>query len=614
MLLLLVLVLLISSMSSLLIKLNSDTNFYIRQNNYSQRSLRLAKQALIGYAVNFPEIDRDTGSDVINGPGYLPCPDINNNGRAGGSCSSSGRTTIGRLPYKTLEVSELTDSTGARLWYVLSDNFRNNPALEPLNSDTAGQLSVDGGTDVVAVLIAPGAPVGGQVRDPAETNMAAEIGNYLEGDNNDLDLDFVSFDSAATEVTDFNDHLVIITRRDLMEPIEKRVLALVENRWKNYQTEMEAFPWLSPFAHPDTSAFKSQIGTYTGHIPFHYSGDADGLNRFTDDIRLSWAISGVNMTSVPDSDPSAAPKLPTPTPSCVVNSPCLNPDDPFVGLLDAPLDIAGAGCTWTNRDTFDCVGSFGISIERAGFAGMEGRLNRLYEFDITFSHNIGAGPRIDKPTDSSPRTRNLTIRNGRLAADAVMISVTDTLTEIDYHADYPGAPLSKQTERTLRGNNVTMATIVAEDILYDLDMDGMDVNDDGDFVDAGVDGNNNGNFYEDGDTRPDVAPDLPAWFTRNEWYKYLHLAYPASEPLPGDIRSGRDCNTLGACLRLTGTAHDDIRAIAVIAGKDLNSARPSADIADYFELENQTPANEIFQKAAITDRFNDRVRIIERVQ
>ena len=84
---------------------------------------------------------------------------------------------------------------GQGLWYALSDNFRNSPKLEPLNSETEGQLSVDGNNDIVAVIIAPGAPIGNQSRDPADTNILTEISNYLETENNDLDLDFISIES-----------------------------------------------------------------------------------------------------------------------------------------------------------------------------------------------------------------------------------------------------------------------------------------------------------------------------------------------------------------------------------------------------------------------------------
>ena len=598
-LLLLVLVLLTGSTFTLLVKLNSDTNFYIRHNNQTQKSLRLAKQALIGYAINFPEIDNKPGeTDPIEGPGYFLCPDINNDGGAGGSCSFLGKTTIGRLPYKTLEVAELTDSSGARLWYALSDNFRNNPALEPLNSETEGQLRVDGRADIVAVVIAPGAPVGDQVRDPGETDIEIEIGNYLESDNNDLDLDFISADPANPAA--FNDSLIIITRRELMQIIEKRVLSEVEDQLKNYRETYGAFPWLSPFDNPNTSAFKSSAGNYEGHIPFHYwEGGDSPPDTFTDDITLSWDIRGATLNEIPDSD---APLLPL----------------PMVTKMN-DIYIPAASCTWTDRETFDCMGSSTASTPTAVFPGMKGKLDRTYDFDITFRHNVGAGPVINDPTSSSPRTRDLEIRNGALAASTVTITVTDRLTDIFYDVDHPGAPSSKQASVSLRSDEDTTGTIIARDILYDLDVNGIDGNGDGDFLDAGTDfaPELHGCFVNNDLDGCFVKNDLIGWFIRNEWYKHVYIAYSSSEPLPGDTGAGSDCKARGGCLELKGIADEDIRAIAVIAGAPLagkDRDRPSADISDYFELENKSQVADQFEKAAISGSFNDQVRIIERAE
>tara|TARA_R110002072_G_C7960630_1_gene533859 strand:- start:946 stop:4338 length:3393 start_codon:yes stop_codon:yes gene_type:complete len=262
-LLLFALLLLIGSTYSLVSKLNSDTNFYVRQSKETQESLRLAKQALIAYALSFPEIDALSGTDKINGPGYLPCPDINNNGSAGGTCSSGGNTTIGRFPNNTLETADLRDSSGSRLWYALSDNFRNSAGLEPLNSETPGQLTVDGNNDIVAVVIAPGAPVGNQNRNPADTNILTEIANYLETENNDLDLSFISVDPSSIDFTDFNDRLVSITRQELMEQIEKRVLGEAKIFLETYKTTYGAYPWLSSFADPKTNE-KRPTGSHSG--------------------------------------------------------------------------------------------------------------------------------------------------------------------------------------------------------------------------------------------------------------------------------------------------------------------------------------------------------------
>jgi hypothetical protein len=252
----------------LVTKLNANARQYSNQSS-NLAVLNEAKAALIGYALNFPEIDATSPGDPINGPGYLPCPDKDNDGDADSPCALAGPTnfTIGRFPYKSLEVSELRDSSGARLWYALSENYRNNPQLEPLNSETPGQLTVNGNGDIVAVIIAPGAPIGNQNRDPTDTNILTEIANYLETENNDLDLDFNSIDPSVIDVSDFNDRLITLTRQELMAAIEKRVLGEAKTVLTTYKTSgtppPDAYPWLSPFADPKTNE-KRLAGSHSG--------------------------------------------------------------------------------------------------------------------------------------------------------------------------------------------------------------------------------------------------------------------------------------------------------------------------------------------------------------
>ncbi len=283
-LLMFMLILILASSYSFLNKINAATKPHLRQEATS-RILAEAKQALISYAVTYP--------DRVNsnfGPGYLPCPDINNDGSAGGACSSGGNTTIGRFPWVTLKMNDLRDSSGQYLWYALSDNYRNNPKLEPLNSETSGQLCIDVNfdddcetaadgdvDDIVAIIIAPGAPVDGQNRDPAEKVIANEISNYLEGNNSNFDTVFVTYDDDGDgdgnlEDEDFNDTIVIITRKELMEQVEKRILGEANQILSNYFSTYGAYPWLSTFADPKTTE-KRLVGEHSG---------ADGQSDLTD--------------------------------------------------------------------------------------------------------------------------------------------------------------------------------------------------------------------------------------------------------------------------------------------------------------------------------------------
>lgn len=230
--------------------------------------LAAAKEALLAYAATYPDNYGD-----MQGPGYLPCPDTNNNGSPNPPC---GQDAIGRLPdsvktdvddlapFRKEEVfnaSALRDSAGQRFWYALSPNFRNNPKLAAgLNSETLPQLILDGASSaedkVVAVIIAPGVELASQDR----SRFPNDVAHYLEGDNSSVgDKSFVSADSSI----DFNDRVIAITHAELMSVVEKRVLGAVSQSLGDYKTNYGdgvSYPWLSPFADPKTDQLLGVAG------------------------------------------------------------------------------------------------------------------------------------------------------------------------------------------------------------------------------------------------------------------------------------------------------------------------------------------------------------------
>ena len=137
-LLVLMLVLIVGSSYMLVTSLNANVVTQIdSEETYSV--LNQAKQALIAYALTVPE---RSAAVILPGPGYLPCPDTDNDGAANTPC---GPGAVGRFPYATLGEAALVDDSGELLWYALDDNYRNIAALfTPLNSETVGQLSLDG--------------------------------------------------------------------------------------------------------------------------------------------------------------------------------------------------------------------------------------------------------------------------------------------------------------------------------------------------------------------------------------------------------------------------------------------------------------------------------------
>jgi hypothetical protein len=260
------LVVIVAAATMLVGRLDEHVQTYAR-NTETQVTLAEAKQALLQYAMNYPELRNDSDK----GPGLLPCPFVDDDGAGDvgnpeSNCSVGAGTTIGRLPYRILGLPDVRDSSGERLWYALSDNFKNVQTGNPVvNSDTFGALSVDGTSDVVAVVIAPGAPVTGQTGRTEDGTAAGftTLANYLEETN--ATGGAVNF--ATTGVGEFNDRLVSITRAELMDVIEKRVVSEVRATLANYRANPThgngRYPWLTPFADPK-SAFNTLRGAHSG--------------------------------------------------------------------------------------------------------------------------------------------------------------------------------------------------------------------------------------------------------------------------------------------------------------------------------------------------------------
>jgi len=211
-----------------------------------------AKQALIAYAATYPDFVNPTF-----GPGYLPCPDSDNDGSPNPPCGTQNDPAVGRLPWGSLDLADLNDATGQRLWYALSENYKNNPKTSPMNSDSDGRLTLDGATDIVALVFAPGIPVTGNTSRTNPNNVSA----YLEGENADGDADFTAQISATQ-----NDRILAITRADLMRVAEKRVIAEMRNLLSAYYSACSYYPYPAPFD-PQGATFNASNAIFEGHLP-----------------------------------------------------------------------------------------------------------------------------------------------------------------------------------------------------------------------------------------------------------------------------------------------------------------------------------------------------------
>ncbi len=211
-------------------------------------TLARAKEALIARAVT-----------DANRPGSLPCPDVTGDGKSAMFTLTQCPAYTGWLPWVTLDLPELTDDTGTRLWYALSPALRDDDSAQPINSDTALTLRINGGGEIAVVIIAPRGALPGQTRP---SNNAAD---YLEGDNANGDDNFVSGQSSPS----FNDMVVTITRQELMAAVDKRVAnevraCLEEHASNTLENPAQTYPWPAPLAN---NTFKGTAQTLFGMIP-----------------------------------------------------------------------------------------------------------------------------------------------------------------------------------------------------------------------------------------------------------------------------------------------------------------------------------------------------------
>lgn len=253
---------------------NNSSRQNLADDRITFEALAEAKEALISWGIN----------DSLR-PGILPCPDTNNDGIAEPISSNECPSYIGRLPWKSLGLSELRDGSGELLWYALSRNFRNDATAEPINTDTKGSLTVHSGstaatltTEAAAVVFAPGAALSAQDRSsttsmscPAPSGTIARnlcADNYLESIGAARNASNSGPYITAQSSTTFNDRLLVISAADVMIPVEMRAAREIIGLLRSYKTESvtrgtrcNCYPWA------DFYDGVSNTGRYEGRVP-----------------------------------------------------------------------------------------------------------------------------------------------------------------------------------------------------------------------------------------------------------------------------------------------------------------------------------------------------------
>jgi len=238
----------------------NSTRARLEQERQTQLALQQAKEALIGNAAANATL-----------PGRLLCPERLSvtspiEGQAQSSCTTTA-TRIGRFPWKSLRLEQLADGTGEPLWYAISPGF----SSLPINSNTSGQLQVDGLPNAaVAIIIAPGPPLTGQSRTPVGPTTLPQASDYLDLGNAGGSA-FVSTGPTFT----FNDRIAVITQSDLFKAVNTRVLAelrglddqginLPNRGLRSYYNEKGMFPWAD-----GNSDGLADLNVTSGKLPYN---------------------------------------------------------------------------------------------------------------------------------------------------------------------------------------------------------------------------------------------------------------------------------------------------------------------------------------------------------
>lgn len=522
---------------------------------HNARLLQSAKAALIGHVAHRAAMTTE------NDPGRLPCPESPgsiggpNEGIAAGNCTLPA---VGRLPWRTLGLDKLRDASGEPLWYVVSPGWGKPNALTntTINSDSRGQLTLDGSGDVVALLIAPGPPLSveaspgcaARVQRRMTPSPAIDRRDYLECENSSLPADaaFVTNGPAGS----FNDHVVAVTGADVLPAIEAAIAARFEREiapgirsaysggsWP----AAPALPFAAPFMVPTASNFKGAASTFQGLLPATYSTDpatggpcAPGADARCDPLFVAW----LGAPAPAASWTGGAILAPSPT-ACIVTTTQTTQIDcvlhaywPWNGNLNFSLQARARNAGMALRQLDLAVAMPGV--DAAGRAA-SGVLNSDGSATITLNASVAMG---------------LPVGDALCGLAGVMAALFDCFR---YTISVPIALLADQ---------------------------------------------------------PQVRPNH--WFARNRWHEVAYYAVA-----PNIAPSGaRACVTGSSCLQVAfHPADGNQRGLIALAGRALaGQARPALAVADWLEGANADGASPFALRSPalmVNRSFNDRIAVID---
>jgi hypothetical protein len=517
---------------------------------HNARVLARAKHALIGYLAQKAATE--------DHPGRPPCPEANgdigdpaNEGRAAANCVLPA---LGRLPWRTLGIDKPLDAAGEPLWYVVSPGWRVSAGTLVLNSNTAGELSLDGvGNAAAALIIAPGAPLTveasanctarQQVRAVPAPGM--NFRDYLECQNASATTSFATAGPSGS----FNDQVLPVSAADIWSVVEGAVAARIAQQIQPaVRAALDAAyvtpQWgaglgpttpLLPFAggaFPDNSTFPNQ-----GSVPLWRTQGCIAGDALCDPSFIRW-------------DLAPAPAL---------------------AKTGGSASLLNVTCAASTTSQLVCTVRYG------GFCGgglgfvLGGVCTHTFEAGVQATADaVGYSVRSFDSTPISGFTAFLSwsapiAASGKAAGD-IRGRLPDTSCNV---LIILGVLIPCWAENT--------TTIT---------------------VPAGV-------FADHPQLTAFFADPQTQWYLNNRWYELTYYAVAPSHSPSGAVR---DCRAAPDCLTVTGgSVPADVRAMIALTGYSLaGAARPNATPGDYLDSATNTDGNTQFEQKLAGRTFNDR--------
>lgn len=554
-------------------------------------TLQEAKAALIAFAA------QRAYEPAENSPGRLPCPedpaymtdaDGDNDGLEAATCTLPA---VGRLPWRTLGLAPLRDTSGELLWYAVSPGWAiatgASPAAVAINSNTPGQITLDGqvpatatpSNTVAALVISPGPPLtlaptaaqqaaGCAARVQTRGALPPDLRNYLECDNATFpaNASFASTVTGNAANTVLNDLMLAISPAEILDRVEPVIAARIErdvvphlkayaqdsiDGWANAQNPA-IFPFAAPFASTASSNWQGASATYQGLLPLTRSQncnpatEADCSTGF-----VQWDLAaGASFNWAAASGTSAT---------------------------------RTASCASSTSTVISCAVTYG---GRAGRTS-SGTLNSL-QITVT-AKNVGMGFKT-RPTTAGITAATISPSAGttstKPARTALTMTASGSVTST-YTVSLPSVACGGNACTTTSTVTIALPTYPDHYVL------------------------------NPGSPVPGPAS-LWWWFKNSAWRDALYYAVAPKHTATG---VAQPCTTGVDCLSITNVSPaGGQRAILILTGRTLaGAARPSASLSDYVDAVavsgvsasvNQD-GDTTFYKASATAGLNDRFIVLD---